>query len=68
MEDLNCWKEKFEICEYAKKLLDKIEDLNAKVKKPIDLDEVKKVFITLVNIMVCKCVNQVIRTIPILLR
>lgn len=42
MEDLNCWKEKFKICEYAKKLLDKIEDLNAKVKKPIDLDEVKK--------------------------
>ncbi len=38
MEDLNCWKEKFKICEYAKKLLDKIEDLNAKVKNPIDLD------------------------------
>ncbi|HJD61459.1 MAG TPA: HD domain-containing protein [Rickettsia endosymbiont of Columbicola hoogstraali] len=42
MKDLNCWKEKFEICEYAKKLLDKIEDLNPKVKNPIDLDKVKK--------------------------
>ncbi|MCC8377796.1 MAG: HD domain-containing protein [Rickettsia endosymbiont of Graphium doson] len=42
MKDLNCWKEKFEICEYAKKLLDKIEDLNVKVKNPIDLDKVKK--------------------------
>lgn len=42
MEDLKCWKEKFEIYEYAKKLLNKIEDLNSKVKKPIDLDEVKK--------------------------
>lgn len=42
MEDLKSWKEKYEVCEYAKKLLDKIEDLNAKVKNPIDIDEIKK--------------------------
>lgn len=42
MEDLNNWKEKHEVYEYAKKLLDKIEDLNTKVKNPIDIDEIKK--------------------------
>lgn len=42
MEDLSCWKEKFEICVYAKKLLDKIEYLNTKVKTPVDILEIKK--------------------------
>ncbi|HJD56086.1 MAG TPA: HD domain-containing protein [Rickettsia endosymbiont of Pyrocoelia pectoralis] len=42
MENLNCWKEKLVICEYAKKLLDKIEYLNTKVKNPVDIEEVKK--------------------------
>ena len=42
MEDLSSWKEKFEVCVYAKKLLDKIEYLNAKIKNPIDIEEVKK--------------------------
>jgi len=42
MEDLSCWKEKFEMCVYAKRLLNKIEYLNTKVKTPIDLEEVKK--------------------------
>ncbi|MEY4463089.1 MAG: Guanosine polyphosphate pyrophosphohydrolase/synthetase [Pseudomonadota bacterium] len=42
MEDLSSWKEKFEICVYAKKLLDKIEYLNIKVKNPVDIEEVKK--------------------------
>lgn len=42
MEDLNSWKEKFEICVYSKKLLDKLESLNTKVKNPIDILEIKK--------------------------
>jgi (p)ppGpp synthase/HD superfamily hydrolase len=42
MEDLSSWKEKFEICVYAKKLLDKVEYLNTKVKNPVDIEEVKK--------------------------
>lgn len=42
MNDLSCWNEKFEVCEYAKKLLDKLEYLNSRVKNPIDLREIKK--------------------------
>ncbi|MEG8229975.1 HD domain-containing protein [Candidatus Rickettsia tasmanensis] len=42
MEDLSSWKEKFETCVYAKKLLDNSEYLNAKVKNPVDIEEVKK--------------------------
>nr|WP_253307875.1 HD domain-containing protein [Rickettsia endosymbiont of Ceutorhynchus assimilis] len=42
MEDINCWEEKFEICDYAKKLLNKITYLNRLVKHPIDIREVKK--------------------------
>jgi len=42
MEDISSWKEKFEVCVYAKKLLDKATYLNTKVKNPIDLEEVKK--------------------------
>ena len=41
MEDISSWKEKFEICVYAKKLLDKLEYLNTKVKNPVDIEEVK---------------------------
>ncbi len=41
MEAINSWKEKFEICVYAKKLLDKLEYLNTKVKNPVDIEEVK---------------------------
>ncbi len=42
MEDINSWKEKFEICVYSKKLLDKLEYLNTKVENPIDILEIKK--------------------------
>ena len=42
MEDLSSWKENFEVCRYAKKLIDKLEHLNTKVKNPIDLEEVRK--------------------------
>ncbi len=42
MKDISSWKEKFEVCVYAKKLLDKLEDLNTKVKNPVDIEEVKK--------------------------
>ncbi|MCC8406095.1 MAG: HD domain-containing protein [Rickettsia endosymbiont of Sceptobius lativentris] len=42
MEDISSWKEKFEICVYAKKLIDKLEYLNTKVKNPVDIEEVKK--------------------------
>ncbi|MCC8368613.1 MAG: HD domain-containing protein [Rickettsia endosymbiont of Oxypoda opaca] len=42
MEDINCWEEKFEMCGYAAKLLDKITSLNKLVQYPIDLKEIKK--------------------------
>ncbi|MCC8461702.1 MAG: HD domain-containing protein [Rickettsia endosymbiont of Ecitomorpha arachnoides] len=42
MEDISSWKEKFEICIYAKKLIDKLEYLNTKVKNPVDIEEIKK--------------------------
>ncbi len=42
MEDISSWKEKFEICIYAKKLIDKLEYLNDKVKNPVDIEEIKK--------------------------
>ncbi|EER21403.1 MULTISPECIES: HD domain-containing protein [Rickettsia] len=43
MKDLNNWEEKFEICIYAKKLLDKVIYLNSVVKVPsVDVLEVKK--------------------------
>ncbi len=42
MEDINYWEEKFEMCGYAAKLLDKITYLNRLVKHPIDIREVKK--------------------------
>ncbi|WP_341792963.1 HD domain-containing protein [Rickettsia endosymbiont of Ceutorhynchus obstrictus] len=42
MEDINCWEEKFEMCRYAARLLDKVTSLNKLVKHPIDIREVKK--------------------------
>lgn len=43
MQDLENWQDKFEICIYAKKLLDKITSLNGVVKiEPVDIVEVKK--------------------------
>ncbi|MCC8369696.1 MAG: HD domain-containing protein [Rickettsia endosymbiont of Oxypoda opaca] len=42
MEDINCWEEKFEMCCYAAKLLDKITSLNKLARYPVDLREVKK--------------------------
>ncbi|KJV62704.1 HD domain protein [Rickettsia amblyommatis str. Ac/Pa] len=42
MEDIGSRKKKFEVYVYAKKLLDKLENLNTKVENPIDIEEVKK--------------------------
>ncbi|MFY9589534.1 HD domain-containing protein [Rickettsia endosymbiont of Halotydeus destructor] len=42
MEDINCWEEKFEVCEYAARLLDKVTYLNTLVKQPVDIREIKK--------------------------
>nr|WP_253308343.1 HD domain-containing protein [Rickettsia endosymbiont of Ceutorhynchus assimilis] len=42
MEDINCWEEKFDMCGYAARLLDKITSLNKLVQYPIDIREVKK--------------------------
>ncbi len=42
MEDINCWEEKFEMCGYAARLLDKVISLNKLVQYPIDIREVKK--------------------------
>ncbi|WP_425361510.1 HD domain-containing protein [Candidatus Tisiphia endosymbiont of Ceraclea dissimilis] len=42
MEDIHNWQSKFESCEYAERLLNKLTKLNQQVKQPIDIDEVKK--------------------------
>ncbi|HJD56473.1 MAG TPA: HD domain-containing protein [Rickettsia endosymbiont of Pyrocoelia pectoralis] len=42
MKDIDIWQNKFEICEYSKKLLDKIKYLNTIVLNPIDVEEIKK--------------------------
>ncbi|MFY9589274.1 HD domain-containing protein [Rickettsia endosymbiont of Halotydeus destructor] len=42
MEDINCWEEKFEVCEYAARLLDKVAYLNKSAHHPIDIREIKK--------------------------
>ncbi|MCC8371174.1 MAG: HD domain-containing protein [Rickettsia endosymbiont of Pseudomimeciton antennatum] len=42
MEDIHNWQSKFESCEYAERLLNKLTQLNQQVKQPIDIDEVKK--------------------------
>ncbi|MCC8369496.1 MAG: HD domain-containing protein [Rickettsia endosymbiont of Oxypoda opaca] len=42
MEDLNYWEEKFEVCNYAARLLDQITSLNKLVQYPIDLRDIKK--------------------------
>lgn len=59
---------KFKNCKYSDKLIGKLLFLNTQVKKPVDIREVKKVFTMLVNIMVSKCVNQVILIILIQLQ
>ena len=61
MEDIRSWKEKFEICVYAKKLLDKLEYLNTKVENlnSIDILEIKKGIYYALN-TVHKCVSQAI--------
>ncbi|WP_253308485.1 HD domain-containing protein [Rickettsia endosymbiont of Orchestes rusci] len=42
MEDINWWEEKFEMCGYAARLLDKVTSLNKLVQYPIDIREIKK--------------------------
>ncbi|WP_341793084.1 MULTISPECIES: HD domain-containing protein [unclassified Rickettsia] len=42
MEDINCWEEKFEMCGYTARLLDKVTSLNKLVQYPIDIREIKK--------------------------
>ncbi|MCC8369742.1 MAG: HD domain-containing protein [Rickettsia endosymbiont of Oxypoda opaca] len=42
MKDINCWEEKFEICGYAQKRLDKVVSLNSSAKYPVNIKEVKK--------------------------
>ncbi|AAU04079.1 HD domain-containing protein [Rickettsia typhi] len=42
MEDIDIWQEKFEFCNYSKKLIGRIEYLNTIVDSPIDIIEVKK--------------------------
>jgi len=42
MEDINIWQNKFEICNYSQRLIDKIKELNTIVKEPIDIREIEK--------------------------
>ena len=42
MEDINSWEEKFEMCCYASRLLDKLYGINQEAKNKIDFVEIKK--------------------------
>lgn len=42
MEDIDIWQNKFENCDYGKKLIDKIQELNITAKNPIDIQEIAK--------------------------
>lgn len=42
MEDIDTWQKKFEVCDYSKKLIDRIKYLNTIVDSPIDITEIEK--------------------------
>lgn len=42
MKDIDIWQNKFEICEYSQKLIDKIKYLNTIAPNPIDIKEIQK--------------------------
>jgi guanosine-3',5'-bis(diphosphate) 3'-pyrophosphohydrolase len=42
MEDIDIWQNKFEACDYGKKLIDKIKELNIAAKNPINIEEIEK--------------------------
>lgn len=42
MKDIDIWQNKFENCDYGKKLIDKIQELNITAKNPIDIPEIAK--------------------------
>lgn len=65
MEDLNCWEEKFEVCNYAARLLDQITSLNKLVQYPIDLRDIKKGIYYAQKYHGFKCGNQVSLITPI---
>lgn len=54
------WEKNLESCKYSHKLIERLLFLNTQVNNLLILEKLKKVFIMLVNIMVSKCVNQVI--------
>jgi hypothetical protein len=58
MEEIGIWQKKFEICDYSKKLIDRIKYLNTIVDSPVDITEIEKGLIIPVNITLLKCVNQ----------
>ncbi len=42
MENIASWQEKFELCYYSNRLIDKLLKLNNEVNKPVDINEIKK--------------------------
>ncbi|MGL4226877.1 MAG: HD domain-containing protein [Rickettsia sp.] len=42
MEEIDIWQKKFEICDYSKKLIDRIKYLNTIVDSPVDITEIAK--------------------------
>lgn len=42
MKDIDIWQKKFEVCDYSKKLIDRIKYLNTIVDSPIDIAEIEK--------------------------
>ena len=42
MEDINCWEEKFELCQYSDQLLNIISELNKRIKIPVNVKTIKK--------------------------
>ena len=42
MEDVNSWEEKFELCDYSSKLLDRLQSINQQFKNKLNEIEIKK--------------------------
>jgi len=42
MEDIHCWEEKFEVCQYSERLLNLLSQLNSQLNLPVEILKVKQ--------------------------
>jgi (p)ppGpp synthase/HD superfamily hydrolase len=42
MEDIHCWEEKFEVCQYSERLLNLLSQLNSESNSPVEILKVKQ--------------------------